>query len=353
MSGSANIDNLERRLDANWLHLREARARSLATRVALQRLLAPFESEEVSVVVHGSLARDEFTSGSDLDWSLLVDGAADPKRHRLVREIDSRIAEVKAKKPGAEATFGTMVFSHDLVHYIGGQDDTNRNTTRRLLLLLESCCVSGEDPYHRVVRHILDRYVFEDRGLWKGSKYRVPRFLQNDFARYWRTMTVDFAYKQRDRYGNGWALRNMKLRISRKLIYASGLLACFRCHLDHTEESWNTLRKDEDRERLLVDYMSRGFQQTPLEILADILFRFPELDHSARVLFDSYDAFVGVLADADKRKRLDTLTGTEADVDEVFQTTRQLSHSFRDGLLQLFFDEKSGIGELTRNYGVF
>jgi len=230
------VEELEQRLLANWSHLRQARSFSVETLAKLKDAVVGLDSEDTSIVVSGSLARGEFTSGSDIDWTLLIDGLADPRHHDLYREIEAKVRPLASKEPGAEGTFGSMVFSHDLIHEIGGEDDTNRNTTRRLLLLLESRAVGREDAYQRVVRSILNRYLLEDRGLWKGSGHRVPRFLQNDFARYWRTMAVDFAYKLRKRAGEGWAIRNIKLRMSRKLIYVSGLLACYRCHLDYSPE---------------------------------------------------------------------------------------------------------------------
>ena len=43
----------------------------------------------------------------------------------------------------------------------------------------------------------------------------------------------------------------------------------------------------------------------------------------------------------------------DADSDEIYQSARRLSHTFRDGLLEFFFDPESGMETLTKNYGVF
>ena len=344
---------LEKRIGATWPYLRAARLLAAKKKEELRQGLKGLDSADTSTVVSGSLARDEFTSGSDIDWTLLIDGAADPRHYDLAGKIKGVIEPMGAKPIGSEGTFGVMVFSHDLIHEIGGEDDTNRNTTRRLLLLLESAVVGREDAYRRVVRSILNRYLLEDRGFWKGSHYRVPRFLQNDFARYWRTMAVDFAYKLRKRSGKGWAIRNIKLRMSRKLIYVSGLLACYRCHMDYSPEAWKATAQSPDRQRQVVDYFCEVFQATPLEIVSDVLLRYPHLDASAEKIVGSYDAFLGILADEGQRSHLESLAEEQAEQDSLFQSARKLTHEYRDGLLDVFFDTQSGLDNLTKNYGVF
>lgn len=348
-----SLEQLEKRLGVEWLHLRRARQLATSKRLELRRALEHLDSEDTSIVVSGSLARDEFTEGSDVDWTLLIDGQSDPGHYALVKKIGEVVRHLAAKDVGKEGTFGTMVFSHDLVHQIGGEDDTNRNTTRRLLLLLESQVVGREVAYRNVVRNVLNRYLLEDRGFWRGSGHRVPRFLQNDFARYWRTMAVDFAYKLRERSGRGWAIRNVKLRMSRKLIYVSGLLACYRCHLDYSDEERASLFADVNRRQELIEHLQRIFQATPLEIIASVLYRYDHLDETAKDIVGSYNEFVGILSDEGSRSHLEELTEQNADDDPVYQRARRLSHVFRDGLLAFFFDPKSELEALTKNYGVF
>jgi hypothetical protein len=348
------IAELEARIGAKWLNIGTACDLSCKTRSELAKSLAGVDSDDTSIVVSGSLARNEFTPGSDIDWSLLVDGFADAN-HQAVREkVAPIINQRTAKGPGQEGTFGQLAFSHDLVHQIGGEDDTNRNTTRRLLLLLESAVVGRPDAYERVVKNILQRYILEDDGFVNGSgKYHVPRFLLNDFARYWRTMAVDFAYKRRSRSGKGAAIRNLKLRMSRKLLYASGLLTCFGCHLGLIQRPTLFPCKSVANTHECVACLRESMRKTPLEILASVFLHFPHLNDAGRTLFDAYDEFLGMLASDAARDALEKLPPRPSPDDPVWSRARGLSHSFRDSLLAMFFDSKSDLNDLTRMYGVF
>ncbi len=123
--------------------------------------------------------------GSDIDWTLLIDGQADPNVIDVLPRIEGIVSSASAKPMGREGTFSSMVFSHDLIHQIGGEDDTNRNTTRRILLLLESCPVGRPDAYERVVKSILQRYINEDDGFQRGSgKYHL-NYAHGKHSRRW------------------------------------------------------------------------------------------------------------------------------------------------------------------------
>ncbi len=122
------LDKLEGRLGANWGNLRAARERSVEKRRVLQTDLSEFNSADSSIIVFGSLGRDEFTAGSDLDWTLLVDGIADPAHLDVALAIKDTLEKLDHKPPGREAVFGSLAFSHELIHQIGGQDDTTTQT---------------------------------------------------------------------------------------------------------------------------------------------------------------------------------------------------------------------------------
>jgi predicted nucleotidyltransferase len=349
-----SLEIIEKRTGSDWKNLRDARDLSDNESAEITSALDTFSTADSSIVVVGSLARREFTKESDIDWTLLLDGMSKPQDEKLTCDIRKTLDELKKKQPGREGVFGTFVSSHDLIHRIGGETDTNANTTRRILLLLESMAIGRDDAYGRVVNNILYRYLDEDRGLWFGSgTSKVPRFLFNDVARYWRTMAVDFAYKQRTRPDGGFLLRNTKLRMSRKLLFLAGMLTCFDCHTRFEDPNE---RKAFYKGKPVEDVIARlrsVLRQPPLEILAFSLLSYANHDEAIKRLFTSYDRFLGMLANEATRERLDTIPVEEIEGDPVATDARNASHEFRDAIAELFLTSKTELGKLTIEYGVF
>lgn len=215
-----------------WKAISVGRRNAMKIREELRGLLQDY-TEDSDIVVFGSLARGEWTAQSDVDWTLLVDGQVKLKHQEVVLAIRKKLQEGGHQEPGSSGVFGSFAVSHDIVHRIGGERDTNLNTTRRVLLLLESASLGPNEAvgaYERTVRTVLERYVGDAiRFQHRDSKELfVPRFLLNDIVRYWRTVCVDFVSKDWEQGGHKWALRNAKLRISRKVLFAAGMIAVFR-----------------------------------------------------------------------------------------------------------------------------
>jgi hypothetical protein len=216
-------------------------------------------------------------------WTYLIDGASDPEYLTSAQKIAKLLKEAKYSKPGPTGVFGNMAFSHEIIHQIGGINDTNRNMTQRILLLLESNPILNRVAYDRVIAGILYRYLQENTSFITafGKTTKIPRFLLNDIVRFWRTMAVDFASKQRERAGDGWALRNLKLRMSRKLIFVSGLLTCFSCRYDATSALLEVTFEAQVTETL-VNHLKRCVNSTPLEIIAHSLFVYGASDDTSK-----------------------------------------------------------------------
>lgn len=352
---SSAVEALAARLGRSWPNIvacavmAEEERSGLTARLEAESLVPA----DCAVVVFGSLARNEVTAGSDVDWTLLVDGQADPQHTAIVHEIRRCIDRLNKKAPGPTAVFGGQTISHDLIHQIGGEADSNRNTTRRILLLLESrALVDFADVRERVMRHILRRYVEEDRAYHEdGRKFFLPWFLLNDVVRYWRTMAVDYAAKKRDRWNDGWALRNFKLRLSRKLIFTAGLAMCLSCQLRPSPALVSAETSDEVR-RLLAELLMTFCNRTPLEVLANFAGAFGA-DAVAGEVFDAYDKFLAILRDDNERAKLAKMDVEDAVGDPFFRKAQEIGAAFQAGLSKLFFATDAELTKATQRYGVF
>lgn len=316
---------------------------------------------ECSLVLFGSYARHEVVGGSDYDWALLVDGIVDVRHGVQARAIDSALKAAGLIPPGGSGTFGNMVFSHDLVHHIGGSADSNFNLTRRMLMLLESrphpfgTGAEGARPWTNVVSNILARYFEEDVHFSSaGGSHSVPRFLLNDLTRYWRTICVDYAAKHREQEGRKWALRNAKIRLSRKLLYAAGLAFCLGCELRPPNRLHPDLFDSEstpDTEAFRASAL-RFAQTPPLEYLAAFIDSFVEdtdrKHRISRLIFGAYSDWLLLLDDPEARRALDALRHDQAAQSPHFQRVRTMGSDFASGLRQLFFNRDTDPDPIAR-----
>ena len=357
-----SFERLSQEARRDWRCIRAARDRACTTITRLHGD-AFFQGmpPDTAFIVFGSLARREETEKSDIDWTMLVDGQADAQHVQFAHAIGRRLEDMGLCKPNPAGAFGKLSFSHELVHNVGGEQDTNRNTTQRVLLLLESCAPSDvKQVRQRVTEQLFKRYLEDDITYQsEQQEVRVPRFLLNDIVRFWRTMAVDFPAKQRDRNGKGWALRNFKLRMSRKLIFVSGLLTCMnaraRPHLIKTPDD-NDRR---DTRWALQDYLARVTDTPPLEILADAVLAYGDphrQDTFDRLvgMFTAYEEFLAILNDPDRRAFLDSLDRDGARSAPLFtQECRSIGNRFQDGLIALFFESNDVLTKTCQRYGVF
>lgn len=333
---ASSLEQLQQSTGADVAALLRARERT-AERIGERReLLAALDvDDDATVVMMGSWGRRELTPRSDDDYMVLVRGARGSAPPRPTPgAVDRAFARDPAGSadPGREGIFAKVVYSADLVQRIGLDDDSNTNLTRRMLLMLESVAACNPDVLEGTRRDVIDDYLSDS-----VKDFRPPRFLLNDLVRYWRTIGVDFVAKDRKRAGEGWGLRNAKLRTSRKLLFASGLLPVLRCH--------------ELAAAQIPDFLAAQLALPPTDRVADAFLHYDMLVQGAAV-FNAYDRFLRLIGDEQARAELIALDGREAADDSPrFAEATQLGHAIDRGLISLLFGD--GLRAVTQDYAIF
>lgn len=89
------FETLKSKVEKDWKNITGARALSHQklkelSNIEFFRKTGPGnEHLNIQVVVYGSFAREELTPGSDIDWTLLVDGPADPEHSKIAQRMGS------------------------------------------------------------------------------------------------------------------------------------------------------------------------------------------------------------------------------------------------------------------------
>src|SRR6266852_4646551 len=109
------LDRLEHDLGVSFPAIRKAQAVTKARRATLEKVFTDKVAPDTSLVLFGSIARGEVTSGSDTDWLLLVDGQAFPEHLDQQHAIATKLKKLKKygfDEPGRSGIFGGMMGSH-------------------------------------------------------------------------------------------------------------------------------------------------------------------------------------------------------------------------------------------------
>jgi predicted nucleotidyltransferase len=293
----------------------------------------------VDIVAFGSLARREWTDQSDFDYLVVVHELGLARELREALKVAERARQkLEAGAPGATGMFGVIVSSAELIARIGLETDTNQTLTRRLLMLEESVSLYDSVAHKSFLKSMLDRYLIEYEGR---EKVGTPRFLLNDVVRHWRTVAVDYQAKNWQRVTDeGWGLRYLKLKISRKLAFAGTLAPLLTVGVNNDKPT--------------ADLLLRTMSPAPLVRLANL---HAILDESGQ------SSLLGALKVAGKfnlalnSQEFRREAGQVGDRDEtggpLFQESLEDAQELQGHLTSIFLGDNSPLRTLSQEYLVF
>ena len=281
----------------------------------------------VTVITSGSYARREASNQSDIDYFAVAPGenlSAEAEDPPWLTTLDAAVISVVPKSPSEDGAFKDIEYQADMLHNIGGIKDSNSKITRRILLLLEGDWLANEKGFRDLRREILERYVRDSI-----TDHQLALFLLNDIIRYYRTVAVDFEFKTFES-SKPWAIRNIKLMFSRKLLYASGLFS-----VAMTADAAYA-----EKVRLLEELFDLPVIDRMLEICGDA---------AMTKVLSCYNHFLEQVENSDFRKHLNGLPmDHEGRGDAKFRKLKNEGHHFTRHILALFENTFGSVHPIRR-----
>lgn len=292
-----------------------ARQRSEHTLEQLRSMAQDVFDDHPALIVgiNGSIARREATVGSDVDLFVLTTSDDMGEARDAHCRYRAKLLENGIKMPANGGVFEAPLKDTLLASTIGGEDDTNTYITRRMLYLLEGEWIANENEFSRLRNDLVARYVPDDL-----EEHKLTRFFLNDVIRYWRTICVDFEHKTADAT-KPRAIRLVKLRLSRMLLYVGGIAAARETINMTAKEKRETLTK------LLgqppIDRLTKIFGEQPMA---------PVLAH--------YATFLSALDIPEVREQLERPGAAGMSTDE-YRALADVSRDFRTAILAILAPE--------------
>ena len=226
--------------------------------------------------------------------------------------VENAVLDLVGKLPSRGGAFSKLVSRKALLRNYGGSKDTNKSITRRMLYLLEGEFLTNESEFLSIRNDIIESYVGNT-----PSDHQLAFYLLNDTIRYWRTMAVDYAQKTYHAANKKpWAIRNVKLVFSRKLIYASGLFSI----------ALTADRRKDDK----ISILNTMFAMTPIDRIKYICG-----EVQSQRLFEIYDTFLDKMSDKETREHLEKLKRNKKETDKIFREIKNEGHYFSRELMGL------------------
>lgn len=331
---------------AAYSQITENRAFSLEVLAHVQPKVAEAALDGVRcVAIAGSFGRLEASHVSDADLIIVLDDevaeAGDEQRTVIETVVVDLLAaafeERGIERPNPEGVFAKPRTLAELLPPIeaggiGTHTEASDIMGKRLLLLMESRAIWNEAAYEDVIDQIFNRYA----ELVRADPTKEYVYLLNDLIRYFRFICVNY----QSTFGNQnekWAIRNVKLRHSRIIIYI-GLLALL--------GSASTYRDDSK-----IDAVRQQLALSPLERLEHAY------DHVGDFGFYKvaglYNAFLMRLSDPDVRTQLNAIEYPERYANPYFATIKANSDALQSELTNFLFRRRGQWSDRFFEYLLF
>jgi predicted nucleotidyltransferase len=270
-------------LQANWTY---SKATIQTLREEFKAHLDGFEHKASirTLALAGSLGRMEASEESDADLIVVLrDGTPEAVQGEVQAHLYALLERLCIPLPNPEGLFAQPCTIETLCGQVGSFYEDIKTVGKRLLLLLESQPVYEDKEYHNISQRILEKYSAH---YTQEDPTKEWTFLLNDLIRYFRALCVNYQFTF-DTDNPKWALRNIKLRHSRLIMYG-GMLALL----------GEASKERDDKHELL----RKGLCWTPLERLHHSYKQ--NNDHSFHRIAGHYNAFLYQLNQKEARDSL-------------------------------------------------